>query len=135
MRIIKCAQNDNENYSNTVEVTIYGLEAAKPGMIADEISWKVNVPFRIVIDRSDWGFRSIEVKPSGMVAVPVGIAPETGGRSEDIEIAFDAGMLKQDQMPADHVTVGEIDLWVKPDLSPDYERSSITVYGPFTRWR
>jgi len=133
MRIKRLAygQPGDNLYHNRVELSVYGLDVAKPGMMTDEVRWKVDVSFSIDQEHRSWGIKDIIVVLHGAVEVVISMTAEQDeSRREDVTLRFEANRLKQDKVPSDQVTVGEIDLWVKPDLSPDYDRSSITVYGP-----
>jgi len=131
MRIRRLAQAGENAFRNVVALSVYGLEAAKPGMIADEANWKVDVQFGIDVEYRDWGIKGISLTPHGVVelAIPMSSEQDESVR-EDVMLRFEPGKLKVERAPSDAVTVGDIDLWVNPDLTPDYGRSTITVYGP-----
>jgi hypothetical protein len=129
MRIIKLAYE--ESYSNQVDVSIYGLDQARPGTLPNEARWKASVQFKVSMEGRSWGIKDIHVYPFGTVTVPIEVSPEEDEtRTENIDVAFDAGQLPREARPGTTITVGEVDLHLKPDLSVDYERSSITVYEP-----
>ena len=135
MKITQCAWGKPENaYNNDVKVAVYGLDVARPGFIEDESYWKTTVNFMIDIEARSWGIKDITVTPTGMINLQVSISSETDEtKMATLSLSFDASLLKREKMSSDSVTVGDIDLWVNPDLTPDYERSSIVIYGPSRR--
>lgn len=131
MRIIRKSQDDT--YSNRVSVSVYGLDAVKPGMLENN-DHEVEVVFRIAIEHKNWGIKGIDVSPLGIVTIPVEMSSENDeSMRETVNLTFDVSLLKQEPMPSDSVTVGDIELSVNPDLTPDYEKSSIVIYGPTRR--
>ena len=132
MRIIRMAGFND--FEAAVNVSIYGLDRARPGMLEDETHWKAWVKFSIAVDYRDWGIKGITVTPAGTVTVPVSLTSEIeDGKTETLNVSFEASQLKQDRVGSDAVTLGDVDIWVNPDMTVDYGRSSITVYGPTRR--
>ena len=132
MRIMKVA--GEWDFATEVDVNIIGLDKARPGMIEDAISWKASIKFRIDIEAREWGIKGLNVHPYDIVTIPVTISGEKDeSQTETLNVSFDPALLSRDEMPSDSVTLGGIDLWLNPDLTPDYKRSTITVYGPTRR--
>lgn len=131
MKVIKISQKSGkEAYVQKVSVSLYGLDAVYPDMLEDQAEWKADISFNIAWDARSWGIKNIYVTPVGVVHLNVSLTSDDGARSNDVMISFEPSKIQQNPLTSDSITVGDIDLWLNPDLTPNYEKSTIDIYGP-----
>ena len=131
MKVIKISQkSEKEAYVQKVSVSLYGLDAVYPDMLEDQVEWEADISFNIAWDARSWGIKNIYVTPVGVVHLNVSLTSDDGARSNDVMISFEPSKIQQNPLTSDSITVGDIDLWLNPDLTPNYEKSTIDIYGP-----
>lgn len=122
---VRTAQS--EQYQNECTVNFYFVDGQQNKSI---LSAKTMVTFDINTDVRSWGIKSIHVAPRKIDTISailedysIDNAPE-----KTITIEVDASRLKTQTETGRSITTGELDLWLNPDMSVNYDESEITVY-------
>lgn len=122
----KTAQS-NETYQNEANVTFYLTQDNNTKSV---LNAKTLVTFYISMEARSWGIKSANVSISNIS--PVTTVVEDFSRDDapdqDITIQIDATRLKTETQRKGSITTGEIELWLNPDMSVNYDKSQIEVF-------
>lgn len=127
---IKTAQLANDEYVNEAQVSFY-INSRTPNeqniSIADA---KTFVKYSIQIEARSWGIKgmTIAIRSIEPVTAVVEDYVKDVEQNKDVNINIDALQLKTESARGGVISTGAIDLWLNPDFSVDYNKSSITVY-------
>lgn len=117
----------SQQYQNECTVNFYFVEGQQNKAI---LNAKTMVTFDIDMDVRNWGIKSIHVLPKKIETISavmedysVDDAPE-----QTVTIEVDASKLKTQTETGRAITTGELELWLNPDMSVNYDKSEIIVY-------
>lgn len=127
---VKTSQVDN-SYVNESEVWIY-LSPQTPNYDnLDVHRVRTFVKFLIEVEARSWGIKSLvvtisKIEPIHAIVTEFNVDKET---EKDLTIEIDATKLKLENVPSrGTITTGNIELYLNPDFSVDYNQSRIEIF-------
>jgi len=119
-------QTGNDGFVNTkTKVDLTG-GPTEQGIYVDEYDKEVAVAYNIDVDYRDWGIKTISVIPVGNATINVRLV-DANDNEKQFTLNVDLSQLKEEIIEGHGAYVDELDIWIKDDLSIDYDSSTIRV--------
>lgn len=130
----KTAQLDlssNNSYSNECNVSFYLSDQTPNKENLDAGRSKTWVNFTIEMDARSWGIKGFVFHITKIADVTMQLIEYVGDKdlTKDIDIQIDASRLQQTFSSGHALTTDDLDLWLNPDFTVDYEKSSIGIFN------